>query len=413
MSDIARKGRCMKAIAIRTACGLAFLAAALLCVAGLSAGEPPEFSWRPAPASLPEPVGAVVHVCNTDELFRAVATSPPKATILIADGVYSMPRCLVVRTDGLVLRSRSQDRSRVVLDGKEHQLGELLALTACRDVTIADLTVRNVRWNGIKINSETNVQNVLIRNCVIHNIWQRGVKGVKVPPENRDTVRPTGCRIEHCLFYNDRPKQLADDPADTAENFDGNYLGGIDVMYARDWVIADNIFWNIRGRTGTARGAVFLWFEAENCVVERNIIVDCDSGICFGNAHRPADVPIHAVRCVARHNFLARVPENGILAFHTRDCRIEHNTVHDPASKLGRLIRAGGENDGLHVVGNLLDGPRPAIESTSKMRFEKNAVGKFTHLFVDAARGDLRLREPLPGDPGAQMPTASGSRQRE
>lgn len=372
-----------------------------------TAAAPPECSWRVRPAPLPKPSGDVIRVRTTDELFRAVANAAPQTTVLLADGVYSMPRCLVVRSDGLVLRSESQDRSRVVLDGGENRLGELLSLTACRDVIIADLTVRNARWNGIKINSETNVQNLLIRNCVIHNVWQRGVKGVKVPPDNRDSIRPAGCRIEHCLFYNDRSKQFSDDPADTAENFGGNYIGGIDAMYARDWIISDNVFWNIRGRTGTARGAVFLWFESEGCIVERNIIVDCDSGICFGNAHRPDGVPIHAVRCVARDNFLARTPENGILVFHTRDCAIVRNTIHDPTSKLGRLIRAGGENEGLLVAMNLLDGPAPRIEGVGKMRFDGNVAGEFSHLFVDARRGDLRLREPLPGNPGARMPTTA------
>jgi len=386
---------------------LAILLPMVIGLGRATAAEPPEFSWRVRPAPLPQPSGNVIRVQTTDELFRAVANAAPKTTVLLADGVYSMPRCLVVRSDGLVLRGESQNRSRVVLDGGEHRLGELLALTACRGVTIADLTVRNVRWNAIKINSETGVQNLVIRNCVIHNVWQRGVKGVKVPPENRESIRPAGCRIEHCLFYNDRPKQFSDDPADTAENFGGNYISGIDAMYARDWVISDNVFWNIRGRTGTARGAVFLWFESEGCVVERNIIVDCDSGICFGNAHRPEGVPIHAVRCVARDNFLARVPENGILVFHTRDCEIVYNTIHDPASRLGRLIRAGGENEGLLVAMNLLDGPEPRIESTGKMRFEGNIAGRFSHLFVDARRGDLRLRESLPGNPGARMPTAA------
>ena len=33
-------------------------------------------------------------------------------------------------------------------------------------------------------------------------------------------------------------------------------------MYARDWAISHNVFVSIRGRTGEARGAVFLWHEA-------------------------------------------------------------------------------------------------------------------------------------------------------
>jgi hypothetical protein len=30
--------------------------------------------------------------------------------------------------------------------------------------------VQNVRWNGIKLDSETNVQRLTIRNCVLRNI---------------------------------------------------------------------------------------------------------------------------------------------------------------------------------------------------------------------------------------------------
>ena len=52
------------------------------------------------------------------------------------------------------------------------------------------------------------------------------------------------------------------DPRDTAENFGGNCVGGIDAMYVRRWVISDNVFAGIRGRTGAGRGCVFLWQES-------------------------------------------------------------------------------------------------------------------------------------------------------
>ena len=93
--------------------------------------------------------------------------------------------------------------------------------------------MENVRWNGIKINSETGVQRLTIRNCFLHNTWQRFIKGVAVPEKDRERLRPAGCVVEYCLFTNDRPKQYSDDEADTAANFQGNYIGGIDVMYAR------------------------------------------------------------------------------------------------------------------------------------------------------------------------------------
>ena len=84
------------------------------------------------------------------------------------------------------------------------------------------------------------------------------------------------------------------------------------------------------------------------------MIVDCDSGICLGNSFKPPEVAFHCTGVVVRNNFVTRVPENGILADSTRDCAILHNTVHDPGSRHGRLIRLVHDNDGLRVENNLL-----------------------------------------------------------
>ena len=167
---------------------------------------------------------------------------------------------------------------------------------------------------------------------------------MKVPPEDREAIRPKQCRVQYCLFYNDRPKQLSDDPADIAQ---GNYIAGIDVMYAKDWVISDNVFVGIQGRTFEGRGAIFLWFDSQDCLVERNIIIDCDVGLQLGNPHRADGVQYHCVGCVARNNFITRAPQAGIVTVYTKDCRILHNTIHDPQSRLGRLIRTVFTNDGL------------------------------------------------------------------
>ena len=158
------------------------------------------------------------------------------------------------------------------------------------------------------------------------------------------------------MFLNDRPKRYGDDPADTPQSFGGDYIGGIDVMYASGWSIADNVFVGIRGRTGSARGAVFLWVDSRDCVVERNVVVDCDSGICLGNSFKPPEVAFHCTGVVVRNNFVTRAHENGILADFTRDCAILHNTVHDPDSRHKRLIRLVDDNDGLRVENNLLSG---------------------------------------------------------
>ncbi|MCS7254860.1 MAG: right-handed parallel beta-helix repeat-containing protein [Armatimonadota bacterium] len=345
--------------------------------------------WLPKAPPLPPPNGEVIRVTTVNELFEAVRKAKPKTTILIADGFYEMPRRLEIRTDGLTLRGESGRREQVILDGGKHKLGELLAITACSDVTIADLTIQNVRWNGIKLDTDSGVHRVTIYNCILHNIWQRAVKGVKVP---QNIPRPTGCRIQFCLFFNDRPKTFEDDPTDNPQTFNGNYVGGIDVMFAQNWVISDNVFIGIQGRTREGRGAIFLWHDSRDCVVERNIIIDCDVGIALGNSWKPPEIPTHCAKITVKNNFVTRCPESGIVADYTKDCLIAHNTIHDPKNRLGRLIRIVHDNDGLRVINNLLSGPPIRIESDSRMQLLNNLiVPNYEHGFVDAAKGNLRL----------------------
>ncbi|MDV7402642.1 hypothetical protein RZS08_65070, partial [Arthrospira platensis SPKY1] len=67
----------------------------------------------------------------------------------------------------------------MILDGATSMHRELLGIRQASGVTIADLTVQNVIANGIKINNDTPVHDVTIRNCVLRNVWQRGVKSVR------------------------------------------------------------------------------------------------------------------------------------------------------------------------------------------------------------------------------------------
>ena len=354
--------------------------------------NPPVQSWFPQAPPLPSAQGNIVRVSTVEELLKAIEEAQAGQTILVADGHYLLPRYTEIHADNVTLRGTSGHRERVILDGSQSRHIELLGVRACSGVTIADLTIQNIRANGFKVNSQTNVQKLTIYNCIVHNIWQRGVKGVKVPPEDREAIRPKRCRVQYCLFYNDRRKQLSDDPADIAQ---GNYIAGIDVMYARDWVISDNVFVGIQGRTHEGRGAIFLWFDAQGCRVERNIIIDCDVGFQLGNPHRADGVQYHCVGCVARNNFITRAPEAGIVTVYTKDCRLLHNTIHDPQSRLSRLIRTVFTNDGLVVANNLLSGPGMRNESDSDIKLINNLIKDMTGTFVDPAHGNLHLKQAM------------------
>ena len=101
---------------------------------------------------------------------------------------------------------------------------------------------------------------------------------------------------------------------------------------------------------------------------------------------------MHCTGCIVRNNFVTRCPENGILADYTRDCRILHNTIHDPGSRLRRLIRLVHDNDGLVVANNLLSGPAMRVETSSPVRIEGNVTRDARDWFVQADQGDLHLK---------------------
>jgi len=351
--------------------------------------KPPVQKWFPAAPVLPKTSGPAVIVSNVGELIKAIDKAEPGQTILIEDGHYMMPQYVQISADNVILRSVSGHREDVIIDGAESRHRELLGVSACSGVTIADLTIQNLQCNGFKINSDTNVQNLTIYNCIIHNIWQRGVKGVKLPQENREAIRPKNCRIQYCLFYNDRPKRLSDDPTDIAE---GNYIAGIDVMFAKDWIVSDNVFIGIQGRTFEGRGAIFIWHDSQGCVIERNIIIDCDVGLQLGNPPRPSDIEYHCVRFIARNNFITRAPEAGIVTVYTKDCKLLNNTIHDPQSRLQRLLRTVFTNDGLFIANNLLSGPGMRSESESDITFSNNLIKDVTDDFIDPKHGNLHLK---------------------
>ena len=178
-------------------------------------------------------------------------------------------------------------------------------------------------------------------------------------------------------------------------------------MFATRWVIRDNVFRGINGRTGQGSGrsccgAIFV----RDCVIERNVIVDCDAGISLGNAlHDPKDPP-HCTGCVVRNNCVTRAPEGGIAALYTKDCKILHNTVCDTTGKIVRGVRVEFAADGLAVVNNLLAGPKIAIDTRSRVEERSNREGVAASAFVDAANGDLHLAERIDGvvDAGQALP---------
>ena len=348
--------------------------------------NPPWQPWFHKAPPLPPPTGSVVRVSTSHALAEACAQAQPGTTILVKDGIYPLDgRRLELRAENVTLRSESGQPQHVVIEG--NGIGEALAISS-GSVTVADMAIQNVKWNGIKFNSQLGIHHITIRNCILHNIWERAIKGVTVPVDQLATMAPSGYRIEYCLFYNDHPKRHSDDPED---KFGDNYLGGIDAMAARNWTLCDNAFIGIQGKTREGRGAIFLWRSSRGCVIERNVFIDCDQGICLGNAMRHEDTRVHCEGFLVRNNFVTRCPEGGIFAAWTKDCKIINNTVYDPQSRLRRLIRVVDDDDGLLLANNLLSGPPLTNQSPSHIELTHNLDGDFATVLVDPAHGNLHL----------------------
>jgi hypothetical protein len=346
--------------------------------------------WLSDRPPLRAPPEDTITVRTTEELVRELARAKEQATILLADGVYEIDAILVVRAPGMVLRSASGDPAKAVIDAKGCKAGEAVHIHA-DDVTVAELTIRNARFNGIKLEPERGGHRFVAHGCVFHNVWQRGIKSPLCPAE-KSARFPQDGQIRYCLFANDRPKEFADDETDTAATFNGNYIGGIDMKTIAGWTIADNVFVKLQGRTREGRAAVYLADKVDKCIVERNVVLDCDVGLALGNPSRVGDWT-HCTRCEVRNNMVTNCPETGVLAVYTEDCRLLHNTIWEPKSRLGRLIWAHQQNDRLLVAGNLLAGSDMRLQGAGEIEHIANIVLEDAkNVFVDPAECNLHLR---------------------
>ena len=386
--------------------GLAMLGLLGLTRAVVAAGEPAGPAGEPktelpVPAlpfykvkapPLPPPTGKVVEVKNVEELLAACAAPAEGSTILIADGTYQLTRGLwLTGLKGVTLRGKSGERTRAVLDGTKVAKGEILTLGSnCADVTIADLTVQNAAVHGITVKGEGNNQRPRIYNCRLRDCWERYVKGTAIPnPDGKDAAglapevlktRPAGGRIEFCLFEQSHPK--------TADDWTGgDYLAGLDLMWLKDWVISDNVFLNLQGKTRGGRGAVFVWNNSEDVLIERNLIVNCDRGICLGN---PSGAAVHLTRGVVRNNFVVRGADKAIELARTRDCQVYHNTVWSAEPGYARTLHLFDGSRGARVFNNLVGG-KLLVEGPDAGKVESNLSGALDGFFADPAKGDLHL----------------------
>jgi hypothetical protein len=355
-----------------------------LSLAPLHAARP---EWMPEPPPLPV-TGRVVNVSTVAELREAVADAQDGDTIMVADGVYQLDRFLqLTGRTGVTIGGASGDAAKVELRGigwEDTDRDDILRIQACTDVTVAYLTFAECHAYGVKLEQSERegrrLKDINIYACRFRNIGTRAIKGTGGGGGFVD-----GGSIRYCDFENTKipPRTWI---------FDGDYISAIDCMRLKDWVIADNSFRNIRGANGGGRGAVFVWVESQHVTTERNVFVNCDRSIAYGNPSGSSErgTKPHNTGGVIRNNFIVAGADTGIEICWARGVKVYHNTVLTPSQSGSGIHYHWNEISDLDIANNLVRG-RIYGDEGGVIKHGNVTAGIEDGWFKDVAGGDLHL----------------------
>ena len=367
-------------------CSPRFAALLLAGVAAVAMAQSPP-AWFPKAPPLPQPTTGIVRVSSTEELFAAAGKATPGTTILVADGDYPIDRPIVLRSrKDLTIRGASGNPAKVTLRGAgwEAERGDILHIGNCEKITVADLTFADARSYGIKVEAENNPRDVHIYNCRFRNM---GVRAIKGSAGQDPTVRAVNGSVRFCHFENSKVP-----PAEWI--FGGDYISAIDMMALENWTFSDNYFRNIKGRSGGARAAIFIWVRSTNIVVERNVILNCDRGIAFGNpgqstANIEGQPLTYVADSIIRNNCIVGGPDTGMGLWHVDAIKILHNTIWRPERNWSRGIRVGKGTRRALIANNLVHGGITQEGGEADRR--DNVLGRLEGYFADILSGDGAL----------------------
>jgi hypothetical protein len=350
-----------RSIVARSILGLAAIAVACLVPASAAARDVP--------------------VATVEALRAAITDAEPGDVILVADGDYRVERPIYFRDrHDVVLRSASDDPTRVRLLGRDFGTvsddDDIIRIASSTNIRIESLTFEDAHTHGIKVESESEPSNtdIHIHNCHFRNIGQRMIKGSTSPTGVSLRGSVTGCHFENTRI-----------PPATWQS-GGNYITAIDMMSLEDWTFSDNVFVNIRGASGEARAAIFIWNRSRRIVIERNLMIHCDRGIGVGNASG-TEGTVHVTDAIVRNNRILTGTDAGIEVARVSDVRLYNNTIwrEDPG---GRGIRFIELIDGSVASNNLVRGSIALIDGATE---SNNLTGSLDGYFVDPEGFDLDL----------------------
>ena len=101
--------------------------------------------------------------------------------------------------------------------------------------------------------------------------------------------------------------------------------------------------------------------RSRKVLVERNLLVNCDRGVAFGNpgqstANREGERLVSVADGIIRNNFIAGGADCGIELWYADRIKVQHNTIWRPERNWARGIRVGTGTARTDIVNNLMHG---------------------------------------------------------
>jgi len=322
-------------------------------------------------------VGTVVTVSTVYELQSAISqvnNSGGNMTVLIQDGDYQIASTSsfpYITGSNVVFRSASGNRDNVIIRGTGNAPTngtEDGFLIAGNDVTIADLTIREVGNHGIQVSGH----NFHAYNVRLQDTYEQMIKGSSYNPTIENGV------IECSLF-------------EYTQGIGPNwYIGGIDIHKGVGWTVNDNVFKNIISPGyAIAEHAIHFWNNCVDNTIERNVIYNCDRGIGFGlgtNGNQN-------VGGIIRNNIIynegiGQFNDVGIGLESSPDTKVYNNTVYvDYQNAIEYRWTTTVNVD----IANNLTNRNIASRDGATGNLQTNYTNANDAWFVDLLNGDLRI----------------------
>lgn len=316
----------------------------------------------------------VINVDDSKQLRRAVRTLKSKTEIRIAPGTYKLTETLQIPegVSNIVIRGATGNRQDVLLKGfgmTDKRVAHGIWVSDVNHFLLADLTIQGVYYHDVILNAGSD--NFTLCNVRLADAGQQILKSNR---GNKNAV------IQNSLF------EFTTTARDT-------YTGAINVLSARNWIIRDNVFRNIRVRDGTglAGPTILMWRGSKDTIVERNKFFNCQYGIAFGLVQ---GTPNDHTGGIIRNNFYHRkASESGDVAIYVADSpdtKVLNNTIILNGTYKNAIEYRFPDSKRVEIANNLTDAKISSRNHATGAVVSNILVAK-PDWFLDIAGGDFHI----------------------